>query len=49
MLERGATVRQAIAVRLRKLEGDSDHHTERHRRETALKALETLESESRNW
>jgi hypothetical protein len=49
MLERAATARQAIAGRLRDLEGDSDHHTERHRMETALKALETLESESRNW
>jgi hypothetical protein len=47
--ERVATARQAIAGRLRNLEGDSDHHAERHRMETALNALKTLEAETRNW
>jgi hypothetical protein len=49
MQERIAMTRQAIGGRLRDLEHDSDHHTERHRMETVLKALETLEAETRNW
>ena len=49
MQERIAMTRQAIAGRLRDLEHDSDHHTERHKMEKALNALETLEAETRNW
>jgi hypothetical protein len=49
MPERIATIREAIAGRLRSLECDSDHHMERHRMEKALTALKTLEEETRNW
>jgi hypothetical protein len=49
MQERIAMTRQAIAGRLQDLEHDSDHHTERHKMEKALNALETLEAETRNW
>jgi hypothetical protein len=40
-----SATRQAIAARLRDLEHDSDHHTERHQIENALKALSALEVE----
>jgi hypothetical protein len=49
MQERIAATRKAIAGRLRNLEHDSDHHTERHKMERALTALKTLEAETRNW
>ena len=49
MPERIAETRKAIAGRLRDLEHDSDHHSERHQIEKALHALETLEGEARNW
>jgi hypothetical protein len=49
MQERIADTRKAIAGRLRDLEHDSDHHSERHQIEKALHALETLEVETRNW
>jgi len=43
--ERIADTREAIAGRLRDLEHDSDHHSERHRIEDALFALAVLERE----
>ena len=43
--ERIAATREAIAGRLRDLEHDSDHHSERHRIEDALYALAVLERE----
>ena len=49
MPERIAATRKAITGRLRNLEHDSDHHTERHEMEKALTALKTLEAETRNW
>jgi hypothetical protein len=49
MPERIAETRKAIAGRLRDLEHDSDHHSERHQIEKALHALETLEVETKNW
>ena len=43
--ERIADTREAIAGRLRDLEHDSDHHSERHRIEDALFALAVQERE----
>jgi hypothetical protein len=34
---------------LKNLEGDSDHHAERHDIQLALAALKALENESRIW
>ena len=45
MPERIDDTREAIAGRLRDLEHDSDHHSERHRIEDALYALAVLERE----
>lgn len=47
--ERIADTRKAIAGRLRDLEHDSDHHSERHRIEDALFALAVLEREMKGW
>ena len=47
--ERIADTREAIAGRLRDLEHDSDHHSERHRIEDALFALAVLEREVKGW
>jgi hypothetical protein len=47
--ERIADTREAIAGRLRDLEHDSDHHSERHRIEDALFALAVLEREMKGW
>ncbi len=47
--ERIADTREAIAGRLRDLEHDSDHHSERHRIEDALYALAVLEREMKGW
>jgi hypothetical protein len=47
--ERIAGTREAIAGRLRDLEHDSDHHSERHRIEDALFALAVLEREMKGW
>jgi hypothetical protein len=44
-----SATRQAIAGRLRDLEHDSDHHTERYQIENALKALSALEVEIQQW
>ena len=45
MPERIAATREAISGRLRDLEHDSDHHSERRRIEDALYALTVLERE----
>ena len=47
--ERIADTPEAIAGRLRDLEHDSDHHSERHRIEDALFALAVLEREMKGW
>ena len=49
MPERITATRRAIAGRLRDLEHDSDHHTERHKIEDALRALSELEGEVKAW
>jgi hypothetical protein len=49
MAERIFTVRSAIQERLQDLAQSSDHHAERKKMETALKSLDTLEIESREW
>jgi hypothetical protein len=41
--------RQAVAGRLKDLEGDADHHAERHEMQSALAALTCLEDEVRIW
>jgi hypothetical protein len=43
------TAREAIAGRLKDLEGSSDHHAERHEMESALAALTGIEDETRSW
>jgi len=47
--ERIVATREAIAGRLRDLEHDSDHHSERRRIEDALYALAVLEREMKEW
>jgi hypothetical protein len=49
MPERIVATREAIAGRLRDLEHDSDHHSERRRIEDALYALAVLEREMKEW
>jgi predicted ATPase with chaperone activity len=49
MPERIMAVRQAIRGRLRDLESSTDHHAERHEIESALRALDGLETDSRKW
>jgi hypothetical protein len=49
MPERIVAARDAVAGRLKDLEGDSDHHAERHEIQTALAALSCLEIETRIW
>lgn len=41
--------REAVAERKKDLKGDSDHHAERYEIEAALKVLESLEAETREW
>ena len=43
------TAREAVAERLKDLEGNSDHHAERHEMQSALAALVRLEGETRIW
>jgi hypothetical protein len=38
---------EAVAGRLKDLEGNSDHHAERHEMQSALAALTSLEGETR--
>ena len=49
MPDRIVAARYAVAGRLKDLEGDSDHHAERHEIETALAALGGIELETRIW
>jgi hypothetical protein len=49
MPERIVSAREAIAGRLRDLEGNSDHHAERHEMQSALDALTGLEQETSRW
>ena len=44
-----AAARNAVAARLKDLEGNSDHHAERHGMQSALAALNCLEDETRIW
>lgn len=41
--------REAVAARLKDLEGNSNHHAERHEMQSALAALTCLEDETRIW
>jgi hypothetical protein len=49
MPDRIVAARDAVAGRLKDLEGNSDHHAERHEIQTALAALTCLEIETRIW
>jgi hypothetical protein len=49
MLDRINAARKAIAERLKQLEGDSNHHSERHQIGSALVSLMVLEEESHRW
>ena len=49
MPERIGAAREAVAGRLKDLEGNSDHHAERHEMQSALAALTNLEDETRIW
>ena len=49
MPQRIVTAREAVAGRLKHLEGNSDHHAERHNMQVALAALTILEDEARIW
>jgi hypothetical protein len=49
MPDRIVAARDAVAGRLKDLEGNSDHHAERHEMQTALAALTCLELETRLW
>jgi hypothetical protein len=44
-----AAARKAVAARLEELEGNSDHHAERHDMQAALAALTSLDDETRIW
>ena len=41
--------REAVAARLKDLEGNSNHHAERHEMQSALDVLTSLEDETRIW
>jgi hypothetical protein len=49
MPERIVAAREAVAGRLKDLEGNSDHHAERHQMQSALAALTLLEDEASVW
>ena len=49
MPDRIVAARDAVADRLKNLEGDSDHHAERHEIEAAMAALISLEIETHIW
>lgn len=49
MAGRLLAARDAVAGRLKNLEGNSDHHAERHEMQSALAALNCLENEVRIW
>ena len=47
--ERIVAAREAVAGRLLDLEGNPDHHAERHEMESALAVLTCLEDEVKIW
>jgi hypothetical protein len=49
MPERIVVAREAVTGRLKDLEGNADHHAERHEMQSALAALTSLEDETRIW
>ena len=49
MPERIIAAREAVAGRLKDLEGNSNHHAERHEMVSALAVLANLEDETRVW
>jgi hypothetical protein len=49
MPERIVVAREAVAGRLKDLEGNRDHHAERHEMQSALAALTSLEDETGIW
>jgi hypothetical protein len=49
MPDRIVTARDAITERFRDLEGNRNHHAERHEMQSALTALTGLEDETRIW
>ncbi len=49
MTERIVAAREAVAGRLKDLEGSSDHHAERHEMRSALAALTCIKDETRVW
>jgi len=49
MPERIVAAREAVVGRLKDLEGNSDHHAERHEMQSALDVLTNLEDETRIW
>lgn len=49
MPERIVAAREAVAGRFKDLEGNSDHHAERHEMQSALAALTSLQDETRIW
>jgi phage I-like protein len=49
MPERIVAAREAVTGRLKDLEGNTDHHAERHEMQSALAALTSLEDETRIW
>ena len=49
MPQRIVAAREAVVGRLKDLEGNSDHHAERHEMQSALDALTNLEDETRTW
>jgi hypothetical protein len=49
MPERIIAAREAVFGRLKDLEGNSDHHAERHEMQSALAALTNLEDETHIW
>jgi hypothetical protein len=49
MPNRIVAARESVAGRLKDLEGNSDHHAERHEMQSALAVLTSLEDETRIW
>jgi hypothetical protein len=49
MIERLAAARQAIMQQLQDVQHSDEHHLERKRMKIALKNLDALEAESKNW
>ena len=49
MPDKIVAAREAVAARLKDLEGNIDHHAERHEMQSALDALTCLADETRIW